>query len=101
MVRRWEPNKVRFLYFGALCGYAAFGLTALTFWDPKGLLIWATNIYNYALGFSCFHVLAVNTILLPREIRPNWFIRCALVLGGVFFTSLAIITTLQIIKQSG
>jgi hypothetical protein len=95
-VREWEAHQIRFLYFGALCGYAAFGLTALTFWDPRRLLEWATNIYNYALGFSCFHVLAVNLILLPREIRPNWFIRIGLALGGVFFTALAVIATMKL-----
>jgi hypothetical protein len=97
LVRTWNPNRVRWLYFSALCAYAAFGVTSLTLWDPKRLLEWATNIYNAALGFSCFHVLAVNLILLPREIRPNWFIRIALVLGGAFFTSLSIVATMKLL----
>jgi hypothetical protein len=42
-------------------------------------------------------VLAVNTILLPREIRPNWFIRLGLILGGLFFSALSIISTLKIL----
>jgi hypothetical protein len=94
-VRRWDPHRIRWLYFSAVCAYAAFGITSMSLWDPQRLLEWATNIYNYALGFSCFHVLAVNVILLPRELRPNWFIRCALVLGGLFFTALAVIATLK------
>jgi len=94
-VRRWDPHRIRWLYFGAVCGYAVFGIIALTFLNPKELLVWATCIYNAALGFSCLHVLAVNLILLPRELRPNWFIRIGLVIGGVFFTALAIITTLS------
>jgi hypothetical protein len=94
-VRRWDPHRIRWLYFGAVCAYAAFGITALSLWNPVELLVWATNIYNAALGFSCFHVLAVNTTLLPREVRPNWFIRCALVFGGIFFTALAVIATLN------
>jgi hypothetical protein len=93
-VRRWDPHRIRWLYFAAVCAYAAFGLTSLTLWDPRRLLEWATNIYNYALGFSCFHVLAVNLILLPRELRPNWFIRIGLVFGGVFFTTLAVLSTI-------
>lgn len=94
-VRQWDPHRIRWLYFAAVCAYAVFGLTALTLWNPLQLLKWAGNIYNAALGFSCFHVLAVNTILLPREIRPNWFIRCALVFGGLFFSTLAVIATLN------
>ncbi len=98
-IRRWESHRIRWLYFGALCGYMVFGLTALTLWNPKQLLQWATNIYNAALGFSCFQVIAVNTILLPRELRPNWFMRFGLVLGGIFFSSLFIITTLHLLGR--
>ncbi|MFO0790314.1 MAG: Nramp family divalent metal transporter [Pirellulales bacterium] len=93
-VRRWDPHRIRWLYFGAVCGYAVFGIFALTFLNPKQLLVWATCIYNAALGFSCFHVLAVNTILLPQPLRPNWFIRVGLIFGGIFFTALAVITTI-------
>ena len=50
---------------------------------PGSCSLWATTIYNFALGFSCWHVLAVNTILLPKEIRPGWGIRIALVAGGL------------------
>src|SRR4051812_1856878 len=96
-VRQWEPHRIRFLYFGAVCAYAVFGLTSLTFWNPQQLLEWAGNIYNAALGFSCFHVLAVNTILLPREIRPNWFIRIGLIVGGLFFSALAVIATMKLL----
>ena len=71
------------------------GLTALSLGNPKQLLVWATTIYNTALGVSCIHVLAVNVLLLPRELRPNWFIRIGLVFGGVFFTGLAAISMLN------
>ncbi|MEX2168534.1 MAG: Nramp family divalent metal transporter [Pirellulales bacterium] len=98
-VRSWNPHRIRYLYFGALCGYAAFGLVSLTLWNPVQLLKWAGNIYNAALGFSCFHVLAVNLILLPRELRPNWFMRIGLVLGGLFFTALSVISTLKLLGQ--
>jgi hypothetical protein len=96
-IRQWEAHRIRFLYFGAVCAYALFGIVSLTFWNPQQLLVWATNIYNAALGFSCFHVLAVNTILLPREIRPNWFIRWGLVMGGLFFTTLTVIATMKLL----
>jgi hypothetical protein len=99
VVRRWDPHEIRWLYFGALCAYAAFGITALSLWNPQQLLVWATNIYNVALGVSCFHVLAVNTILLPRELRPNWFIRIALVIGGIYFTALASVSIIVLVQK--
>jgi hypothetical protein len=100
-VRRWDPHRIRWLYFGAVCCYAVVGLAALSFAKPEELLVWATTIYNTALGVSCFHVLAVNVILLPREVRPNWFIRCGLVLGGIFFLMLAVIALLNVLKYFG
>ncbi len=100
-VRRWDPRRIRYLYFGALCCYATFGFVSLTLWNPVDLLKWATIIYNYALGFSCLHVLAINTILLPKELRPNWGLRIGLVLGSAFFTALAVISTLKQLEYIG
>ncbi len=96
-VRRWDPKDIRWLYFGALCTYAAFGFVSLTLWNPVDLLKWAAAIYNFALGFSCFHVLAVNMILLPRELRPGWVTRIALVLGGLFFLALFAISAMKLL----
>jgi hypothetical protein len=98
-IRKWNPHRIRYLYFVALCCYASFGLVTLTLWNPVQLLKWAGNIYNAALGFSCFHVLAVNLILLPRELRPNWFLRIGLVLAGLFFSALSVIATLKLLGR--
>jgi hypothetical protein len=95
-LRRWDPHRIRNLFFGSLCAYTAFGLVSLTLWDSVRLLKWAAAIYNAALGVSCFHVLAVNLILLPRELRPNWFLRLGLVLGGLFFLTLSYISAYSI-----
>lgn len=95
-LRRWDPHRIRNLFFGTLCAYAAFGLVSLTLWDPVRLLKWAAALYNAAMGFSCWHVLAVNLILLPRELRPNWFMRIGLLLGGLFFMGLSVISAYSI-----
>jgi hypothetical protein len=97
-LQKWHATGIRKLYFIVLCGYAAFGITSLTLMpEPGKLLEWATNIYNSALGFSCWHALYVNTSLLPEELRPNWFNRVCLVLAGVFFTSLSVMSTLTLL----
>ena len=67
----------------------------LAFGKPVQLLIVASNILNFALGFSCFHVLFVNLTLLPRALRPHWFLRIALVSAGAFFMVLAVIQALK------
>ena len=99
-LRKWKPQSVGKLYFGMLCGYCCIGLLILKFVPQGKIMPYATNIYNYALGFSCFHVLYVNLTLLPRELKPNWFIRISLVLAGTFFTAIAVITTAHFVKTS-
>jgi hypothetical protein len=98
-LRKLEEHKIRNVYFVALCCYAGFGLVSLTLWNPKQLLDWAGNIYNAALGFSCFHVLVVNLTLLPKPLRPGWFIRIGLVISGLFFMALSAVTTMKLLGR--
>jgi len=94
-VRKWDPKRIGLLYSSVLLGYAVFGMVALYFGKPTGLLVITTTFYNYALGVSCWHTLAVNTLLLPKPLRPGWFNRVGLVLAGIFFFGLGVIMTLK------
>jgi hypothetical protein len=94
-LRTWDPHDIKRLYFGVLLFYATFGLVMLSINKPLQLVKIATNIMNYALGFSCLHTLVVNMVLLPKPIRPGWFARIGLALSGLFFLALATITTLE------
>jgi hypothetical protein len=97
-LRRLDPHHMRKLFFGVLIGYGVLGMTILAFVPEGNLIIISTNIYNYALGFSCWHALALNLVLLPRELRPNWFVRVAMFLSGLFFISVAALTTYTIVN---
>ncbi|WP_437229827.1 Nramp family divalent metal transporter [Planctomicrobium sp. SH661] len=94
-LRKLDTHWIGKLYFGSLCMYGLTALVLLNVAKPDRLLVWTTNLYNYALGFSCFHVLAINSLLLPKEIQPSWWRRAALSLAGTFFTCIAVITTLH------
>ncbi len=101
VVRRWidvfwtasphlqhvDTRRIRYLYFGVLCTYAVLGLLILNFLPLGKLLRWASVVFNFALGLSSWHVLAVNLTLLPKQLRPNWFMRLGLVLSGLFFVT--------------
>ncbi|HEV3298531.1 MAG TPA: hypothetical protein VG055_02780 [Planctomycetaceae bacterium] len=52
-------------------------------------------IYNSALAFSCFHTVFVNTVLLPKELRPGWILRTLLVGFGTFFPFVGTLATLH------
>lgn len=96
-LRKWETKDIGLAYFGALCLYAVIGLVALLFFSPGELVKWSTNIYNYALGISCWHVAYVNTALLPPALRPSLLRRAGLGIAGLFFTSIAALTTAEML----
>jgi hypothetical protein len=100
VLRKWDSRHIGKLYFGGLCAFMAFGLFML--WvvpDPKAVLLIATTMYNYAFGVSCLHTLAVNRLLLPKELRPNWINSTGLLLSGVFFLALSVFATVVGIMQ--
>jgi len=94
-LRKLDPGEIKKVYFIVLFCWVLFALTMLTVGKPKQLLILATIFYNFALGFSCFHALTVNMLLLPRELRPGWFPRLAMFAAGLFFTALGVVSTME------
>ncbi|HAA69812.1 MAG: hypothetical protein CMJ70_09030 [Planctomycetaceae bacterium] len=99
--RRLDPKSIRYVYFGVLATYAAFGVIMLTLEEPTTLLFISALLSNFALGFTCLHTLAVNLILLPKELRPGWFCRIALFLAGLFFLLVATIFSWTRLQASG
>lgn len=93
-LRRWKPEDMRILYFLVLASWGGFSMVMLAL-DPKQLVEYATMVLNFALGFSCWHTLAINLCLLPKPLRPGWFVRIALALAGLFFWVLATVTALS------
>lgn len=94
-LRKLGPEKIKQVYFVALSVYVVTGIFFLIKGNPADLVKIATSIFNFALGASCWHVIAVNSILLPKEIRPNMLIRVGLLLSGIFFWSMAIPSAMQ------
>ena len=104
-LRKWDTKHIGKLYFGVLCIYAVCGMAMLIFVKADALLIFSGMLYNFALGFSCWHVVAVNSTLLPNEIRPSWRRRIALIAAGLFFSIAATATSIaevpKLMKQLG
>jgi hypothetical protein len=100
-MREVDPKFIRHVYFTTLLGYGAFVLVMLWLNKPAELIKWATLGYNFALGFSCWHTLAINRFLLPRELRPGWFAALSLIVGGIFFWLLGTVTLLNTLRDVG
>jgi surface polysaccharide O-acyltransferase-like enzyme len=94
-LRAMDPGQIRYVYFGTLAVLSVFGMVMLSMNEPTRLLLLAGMIYNFALAFSCFHTVFVNTLLLPKELRPGWILRTLLVAFGTFFFSVGLMATLH------
>jgi hypothetical protein len=90
--RRLAPSAVGRWYYGTLAGYFLIGVYFLSTARPMGLIIAYGNLGNLALAVSCWHTLAVNRRLLPREVRPGLASQAALALAGGYFFALAALT---------
>jgi len=98
-LRKMDTRAIGPLYFGVLCIYGICGLLLLALVpSPDQLLKISTNIYNYALGFSCFHVILISTQLMPQQLRPSLLRRCMLGSAGVFFLLIAGLSTYAMFK---
>ena len=100
-MRKLDPTSIRYVYFALLCVWMVVNLTMLFVGAPETLMVGAGMLANFGLGISCFHSLAVNHVLLPRELRPGWFATVGLVTAGLFFLSVAAITTMIKLKELG
>ena len=99
-LKHLEGNAVKYVYYTLLLAYAGWGLFVLFALSGQQLAItkWAGVLMNFALGFSSFHTLAVNLVLLPRELRPGWFLRGSLVFCGLFFLTVSALGLYRILS---
>jgi hypothetical protein len=89
----WDPRRINLFYFWMLAGFVVLGVVILMSGvKPKGLVEIYSCIANFALGYSCFHVLAVNVTLLPAPVRPGPLNRTLLSGAGFYFLTLAGVT---------
>ncbi|MEX2172743.1 MAG: Nramp family divalent metal transporter [Pirellulaceae bacterium] len=96
-LRKLQTDKVKYVYFVVLMVFTACGLAIIWATEKPGFVFKvATTGYNFALAFSSWHTLVVNTWLLPPELRPGWAKRIALILGGCFFLSLGVMSALKL-----
>ncbi len=89
-------NDVKYIYYSIVAVYLFWGLFTLAFFDPLVTAKIGTSIQNVALGVSALHALYVNRTLLPRPLRPNWFMQLGTLVCGLFFlgVSAIVLTTL-------
>lgn len=90
-VQRMPADRVRTIYYSILALYGAWGLVALTLFNPLEIAKIAAVLMNVALGWSALHAVYVNRTLLPRELQSNWFMQLGTVACGLFFLGISLI----------
>jgi len=98
-LRKWEGNQVKLVYYALLAAYGALGIIALMLAPNPLFLAKLTGVLlNFGLGFSALHVLYVNCVMLPEEVRPPWILRMGLVGCSIFYTGISSIALHQEVR---
>lgn len=84
-IRAWRSGDVRLIYYGVLTMVSLWGIVALRLTQPIVLLAVSANMAGIVFIISSLHLLYVNTRLLPVELRPPMWRRCALVALALFY----------------
>ena len=71
-LRKLETDKVKYVYFVTLMMLAALGLIIIWLTEKPGFVFkLATTGYNFALAFSAWHTLVVNSVLIAQRIASR------------------------------
>jgi len=73
------------IYYGVLAAVVAWGLIALRLTQPIVLLQVSANMAGTVFVISSIHLLYVNNVLRPKELRPPLWRNAALVAMAVFY----------------
>ena len=84
-IRAWRDGDVRVVYYSVLGCVSVWGIVALRLTQPIVLLALSANMAGIVFIFSSLHLLYINTRLLPIELRPPLWRRCALVALALFY----------------
>ena len=79
-------HNVKYVYYCILGLYFVWGsIVILLRFSPLFIATVGAALQGLALGIASLHTLYVNRTLLPRELRPNWFMQLGLIFCGLLF----------------
>ncbi|MBI3465272.1 MAG: Nramp family divalent metal transporter [Planctomycetes bacterium] len=96
-VQRLGGNQVKYIYYGILSTYGVWGaIVILARFSPLLIATVGAGLQNVAIGVASLHTLYVNRTLLPRELRPGWFMQLGLVFCGIVFLGISVIVVVTL-----
>jgi hypothetical protein len=84
-VRKASGGDVRSIYYAVLAVVVVWGIIALWLVQPVILLQLGANIAGVIFVFAAFHLLYLNTKILPEPLRPPMWRRVSLVAMAMFY----------------
>ena len=101
-LRKLGGNKVKFVYYSLLTSYGIWGMGVLMLMpNPLTMVKVAGVLFNFALGFSALHTMFVNTLLLPRALRPSVLTRSLMFGCFLFFTGVSTLAVMDFVRILG
>lgn len=85
LLRREMVGDVRKVYYTVMTVLVVWGIIALRLAQPIVLLKLSANVAGAIFVIASFHLLYVNTRLLPPHVRPPLWRRVALVVMALFY----------------
>jgi len=91
-IRAWRGGDVRTVYYAVLAAIVLWGIIALRLAQPFFLLQIGANVAGFIFIVASLHLLYINTRLLPKELRPPFWRRAALVVMSLFYTTFLVLS---------
>jgi hypothetical protein len=96
-VRRAGRGDVRVVYYTVMAVLVVWGVVALRLAPPFALLLISANVAGVIFVVASFHLLYLNTRILPPHVRPPLWRRAALVVMAVFYAAFAAMSIAAVI----
>lgn len=87
---RLGRGEVRYIYYGILVIYGAWGLVVLWLLPALQIAKIGAVLGNLGLGYSTLQALYVNRVLMPPELRPKVALQVGTACCGVFFLGITV-----------
>jgi hypothetical protein len=85
LARKWAGDDVRKIYYSVLLLFMIWGCIALGLAQPWTLIIIGANIAGLILMIASAHLIVVNRVLLPSELRAPIWRMLVLISSALFF----------------
>lgn len=98
-IRSWRRGRSSVLYYSLLAVFTVWGMITVNWGTAIQLFKILGVLAGPVLVLGAIQILRINTTLLPRELRPSWWRRAALILCAIFYGILSLATVWSLLPK--